>query len=167
MASHTNAVFIRKGPFGKPYNDLGAPATSIFMERITCVSAVVNGANLPGLTSQGLTSLWWHALRTLTALIGRCGCDLKSVNEFTKKTIMPTFIITGGIAGGCHQDNLQCHQWWQCLHYNNSWFSVFQTQIKDGYFEHFLWNCPEMNARRHHWWLVHFVLSCLGNGLVP
>ena len=34
------------------------------------------------------------------------------------------FVITGG-TGGCHKDNLQCHQWWQSWHHNNSRFSVF------------------------------------------
>ena len=33
------------------------------------------------------------------------------------------FVITGG-TGGCHYDNLQCHQWWQSWHHDCSWFSV-------------------------------------------
>ena len=33
------------------------------------------------------------------------------------------FVITGG-TGGCHYDNLQCHQWWQSWHHNNSQFSM-------------------------------------------
>ena len=28
-------------------------------------------------------------------------------------------VITGGTAG-CHDDNLQCHQWWQSWHHDNS-----------------------------------------------
>ena len=30
--------------------------------------------------------------------------------------------------------------------------------------EHFLWNCPQSNATRHHWWIFNF---SLGNGLAP
>ena len=30
----------------------------------------------------------------------------------------------------------------------------FQTHIKDGYFEHFQWNCPQVNAAKPHWWEV-------------
>ena len=33
------------------------------------------------------------------------------------------FVVTDGI-GGCLYDNLQCHQWRQSRHYDNSWFSV-------------------------------------------
>ena len=31
--------------------------------------------------------------------------------------------------------------------------SNFQTHIKDRYFRSFLWNWPQMNAKRSHWWL--------------
>ena len=41
--------------------------------------------------------------------------------------------------------------------------SNFHTQIKDKYLEHFLWNCPQVNAIRLHWWLVNIGS---GNGLV-
>ena len=33
------------------------------------------------------------------------------------------FVITDG-TGGCHNDNLQCHQWWQNWHHENSWLSM-------------------------------------------
>ena len=33
------------------------------------------------------------------------------------------FVVTGG-TGGCRNDNLQCHQWWQSWHHNNSQFSI-------------------------------------------
>ena len=35
---------------------------------------------------------------------------------------------------------------------------------QDRYIEHFLWNCPEVNAAKRHWWL--FKIGS-GNGLVP
>ena len=35
-----------------------------------------------------------------------------------------------------------------------SWITTFQTHIKDGYLEHFLWNCPEVNGTRPCWWLT-------------
>ena len=41
---------------------------------------------------------------------------------------------------------------------------IFQTFIRDTYFEHFLWNCPLVNATRLHWWLVSIGS---GDGLVP
>ena len=43
----------------------------------------------------------------------------------------------------------------------NYWF---QTHIKDRYLEHFLWNCPQLNAASPHSWLVNIGL---GNSLVP
>ena len=36
-----------------------------------------------------------------------------------------------------------------------SWISHFQTHIKDIYHEHFLWNCPQVNATRAHWCLIN------------
>ena len=41
--------------------------------------------------------------------------------------------------------------------------SYFQTRNKDRCYEHFLWNCPLVNATRHHKW---FTIGP-GNGLVP
>ena len=38
------------------------------------------------------------------------------------------FVITGGTAG-CY-DNLQCHQWWQSWHHEDSWFSVIMFQME-------------------------------------
>ena len=40
----------------------------------------------------------------------------------------------------------------------------FETQIKDGYCEHFLLNCLQGKATRPHWWWVGIGS---GNGLVP
>ena len=45
-----------------------------------------------------------------------------------------------------------------------SWSSNFQTHIKDQYLEHVISTCPQVNARRPHWWLVKIGL---GGGLVP
>ena len=44
-----------------------------------------------------------------------------------------------------------------------SWFRDFQTYFNDKYLEYLLWNCPQMNAIKHHWWLVNIGP---GNGLV-
>ena len=38
------------------------------------------------------------------------------------------------------------------------------THIKDKYLKHFLWNYPQVNATRLHWWSVNIGS---GNGLVP
>ena len=43
-------------------------------------------------------------------------------------------------------------------------FKIFETQMKVRYLEHFLWNCPHVNATRPHWWVVNIGA---GNGLVP
>ena len=56
-------------------------------------------------------------------------------------------------------------QWW--THWSLTELAVisnFQTHIKDRYLDHFLWNCPQVNATRSHWWL--FKIGS-GNGLVP
>ena len=48
-----------------------------------------------------------------------------------------------------------------------SWISHFQrdqSDINDRYLKHFLWNCPQVNARRPLPWLVNIGS---GNGLVP
>ena len=37
----------------------------------------------------------------------------------TKSCHNANIVITAG-TGGCHYDNLRCHQWWQCWHYDNS-----------------------------------------------
>ena len=34
--------------------------------------------------------------------------------------------------------------------------SNIQMHIKARYLEHFLWNCPQVNATRCHWWLIPF-----------
>ena len=39
-----------------------------------------------------------------------------------------------------------------------------QTHIKDRYLEHFLWNYPDINVTRPHWWVVAIGS---GKGLVP
>ena len=41
---------------------------------------------------------------------------------------------------------------------------IFKLYIKNRYLEHFLWNCPQVNATRPHWWLVNIGSV---NGLVP
>ena len=51
---------------------------------------------------------------------------------------------------------------WEIL--SKSSISNFQTFTKDRYLEHFLWSCPQVNSRRHHWWEVNIVS---GNSLVP
>ena len=41
--------------------------------------------------------------------------------------------------------------------------SNFQTHIKDRYLQHFLWNCPQVNATLYHRWLTNIGSS---NGLL-
>ena len=43
-------------------------------------------------------------------------------------------------------------------------FVIIQIHIKYRYLDHFLWNCPQVNAIRPYWWLVNFGS---GNGSVP
>ena len=69
---------------------------------------------------QDLSLIWWSPDNTI---------NLK-VDQFGQKWSLETesyhdanFVITGS-TGGCHNDNLRCHQWWQSWHYDNSQFSV-------------------------------------------
>ena len=41
---------------------------------------------------------------------------------------------------------------------------MFQTHIKDRYFELFMWNCPHVNATKYHLWWANIGS---GHGLVP
>ena len=36
------------------------------------------------------------------------------------------FVVIGS-TGGCHNDNLRCHQWQQCWHHDNSRFAVYAS----------------------------------------
>ena len=45
-----------------------------------------------------------------------------------------------------------------------SWINNLQTHIKDKYLQHFLENCPHVNTKSVHWWLVNIGS---GNDLVP
>ena len=40
------------------------------------------------------------------------------------------FVITGG-TGGCHKDNLPCHQWWQSWHHDNPRISLSEFYMFD------------------------------------
>ena len=45
-----------------------------------------------------------------------------------------------------------------------SYIDYIQARIKDMYFQHFQWNCHQLNAIRSHWWLINIGS---GKGLVP
>ena len=55
----------------------------------------------------------WHTDAGATLIHG----FLPTLN--TKSCHVVNFVITGG-TGGCQYDNLQCHQWSQSCHYDNS-----------------------------------------------
>ena len=54
------------------------------------------------------------------------------------------FVITGG-NGGCHDDNLKCHQWWQRSHHDNPHFVNFVIIGRTG-------GCHDDNLQCHQWW---------------
>ena len=67
----------------------------------------------------------------------------------TKDPQFDKFVVTGGTVI-CHNDNLQCHQWWQCCQIDDLLFSVKISHvgpmtIRSKRWQPYYWKCVSNN----------------------
>ena len=77
------------------------------------------GLNMHGCSKQTTSSYTLCRKKTFIFWLEFYG----SISLRTKNSHDANFVMIS-CTGGCHNDNLLSHQWWQSWHHDNSWFSM-------------------------------------------
>ena len=73
-----------------------------------------------------ILELWRHKPQCWSVYYPGTPCPWSTMKSEGRKDA--NFVVTGS-TGGCHNDNLRCHQWRQSWHLDNSQFSVMLMQF--------------------------------------